>query len=682
MDRLFCVTGLIVLLSSCKTSIPEERLPEGVGIILSNRDTTTRPGDDFFQYANGGWLSRTVIPPDRGVWSSFNELQEHNNKIALEALQKAAVSQDYLEGTDQRKAADFYSVGMDSMLAEKSSASPMKPILDKIDAIASKTDLQNFLVAEDLMAADAFFSVSIYPDLKNSQKMAVYIRSGGIGLPERDYYLKADPKSKEIREKYRQHIGNLLLLSGWDVAKVNKSIDRILLLETALATATITKEESRDPQMQYNKKSVSGIGAIAPSINWSAYFKLLGIHEDSVIVTEPFFLRECERTFTLFPLDDIKSYLRWTIIRRAAPLLSNTFVTESFDFNEHYLLGVDKMSPRRKRVLDVTNTYLGEAVGKLYVAEAFPPEAKKRAQEMVENIKFAFADRIKRLDWMGDSTKKMALKKLSLVTVKIGYPDKWKNYVGLLIEKTGNSYYDLVLNATKFQMRELIGKLGKPPDRTEWGMTPQTVNAYYNSQYNEIVFPAGILQPPFYDFRADEAVNYGGIGAGIGHEISHGFDDEGSQYDAGGNLKNWWRADDLKKFKEKGTALVEQFNKYQPLPGVFVQGQFTLGENIGDLGGLNVAYDGLQRFYRESNARPGLIDGLTPEQRFFMSWATVWRAKYREESLRTQILTNPHAPGMYRANGPLSNMESFYKAFGVKPGDKLYREEKDRVKIW
>jgi putative endopeptidase len=395
-------------------------------------------------------------------------------------------------------------------------------------------------------------------------------------------------------------------------------------------------------------------------------------------------LKGCDNVFNSFPLNEIKAYLRWSLIRQAAPFLNHTVVTEAFEFNSKYLLGATKMQPRWQRVLEESDQYVGEAIGKLYVAQAFPPEAKKKAKEMVDNIRFAFADRIKQLEWMSDSTKKMALHKLSSITVKIGYPDKWKNYTGLIIDKLPDkgSYYGNILSASNYQVHEQISKLGKPVDKTAWDMTPQTVNAYYNPQFNEIVFPAGILQPPFYDFRADEAVNYGGIGAAIGHEISHGFDDQGSQYDAEGNLKNWWQSEDLKNFIEKGKALEVQFNKYQPLPGVFVQGQFTLGENIGALGGLNAAYEGFLRYVRENNLTPGLVDRLTAQQRFFMSWATIWRVKYREEALRTQILTNEHAPGMYRANGPVSNMVEFYEAFGVKPANRMYRDEKDRVKIW
>jgi len=674
-----------VMLLACTGSMKEEmKLPEGVGIVLSNCDTTVLAGEDFFKYVNGGWLSRTVIPADRGSWGSFNELQERNNRVVREALTKAAGSQRYPEGTDQRKAADFYSIGMDSLRAEVAGIAPLKPILNRIESITDKNDLQNFLAEDDFMAGDAFFSFRVFPDSKNSQKMAVYLGSGGIGLPERDYYLKVDAKSLEIRDRYKQHVSNMLSLAGVDMVRSRKSAEWILMLEKELAKATLSKEDKRDPVRQYNKKSVADLSILVPSVHWPGYLTILGVREDSVIVTEPAFLKGCDDIISRLPLDQIKAYLTWTLVRQAAPYLNYSFINEAFEFNSKYLLGATTLRPRWQRVLEVSDQYVGEAIGKLYVGEAFPPEAKKKAIEMVDNIRFAFADRIKKLDWMSDSTKKMALSKLRSIAVKIGYPDKWKNYSGLVIDKEPgkSSYYGNILNSSKYQVLEQINKLGKPVDKTAWEMTPQTVNAYYNPQFNEIVFPAGILQPPFYDFRADEAVNYGGIGAGIGHEISHGFDDQGSQYDADGNLRNWWRPGDLKHFTERGKALAAQFSRYQPLSGVFVQGQFTLGENIGDLGGLSVAYDGFLRYLRENNLNPDPIDGLTAKQRFFMSWATIWRVKYRDEAVRTQVLTNPHAPGMYRANGPLSNMIEFYEAFGVKPGNAMYRDENDRVKIW
>ena len=645
--------------------------------------STIRAQDDFFRYANGKWLDKTPIPADRGSWGSGNELREHNNTILLDVLKKASENPEYIEGTDQRKAADFFSVGMDSAAVEASGMKPLEATLTKIDAIKNKSELQNYLVEQELEGGGAFFGLAIFPDLKNSQKMAAYIGAGGIGLPERDYYLKNDQKSKETREKYKEYTSKMLMLAGIDESKAKKSADRIMALESQLAKSMLTKEETRDPVKQYNKKSISEIATLAPSINWSAYFSALGIKEDSIIVAEPAYMKEYERVVSSYPIEDIKIYLKWAALRGAAPFLNHAIVKESFEFNNKYMRGIDQMQPRWKRVLGVTDNYLGEAIGKLYVDEAFPPEAKKKAMDMVENIKLAFADRIKEIDWMSDSTKKMALKKLSTFTVKIGYPDEWKSYAGLSVEKAPEkrSYYQNAVNGSKFQVQQNLAKLGKPVNRKEWGMTPQTVNAYYNPLFNEIVFPAGILQPPFYNYKADEAVNYGGIGAVIGHEISHGFDDQGSRFDADGNLRNWWSEEDMKKFKERSKALAAQYSKYEPLPGVFVQGEFTLGENIGDLAGLNASFDGLQRHLRE-HGNPGLIDGYTPEQRFYISFASIWKTKYKDETLRTQVNTDPHSPNMYRANGPISNIKDFYDAFGIKPGDKLYREEKDRVKIW
>lgn len=678
---LALVAGLI--LASCSPEKREDVAEKAVGLDLNNMDTTVRAQDDFFRFVNGGWISKTAIPADRGSWGSFNELQENNNKILLDVLKNASANPEYIDGTDQRKASDFFSVGMDSAMAETAGIRPLQETLNNIDAIKNKNDLQKYLVQQELEGGGAFFGFAVFPDLKNSQKMGAYLNSGGIGLPERDYYLKTDQKSKETREKYKEYATRMFVLTGVEEGKAKKSAERILTLEGQLAKSMLTKEETRDPVKQYNKKSISELTTLTPSINWPTYFDALGVKEDSIIVTEPAYMKEYEKVIGSYSFDDIKIYLKWAALRGAAPFLSHSFVKESFDFNSKYLRGVDQMRPRWKRVLGVTDNFLGEAIGKLYVDQAFPPEAKKKAMDMVENIKLAFADHIKELGWMSDSTKKMALKKLSTFTVKIGYPDEWVNYAGLVVEKAPEkgSYYKNAVNASRFQVQRNLAKLGKPVNKKEWEMTPQTVNAYYNPLFNEIVFPAGILQPPFYNYKADEAVNYGGIGAVIGHEISHGFDDQGSQFDAEGNLKNWWQEEDLKNFKAKGTALAEQFNKYEPLPGVFVQGQFTLGENIGDLGGINVAYGGLQRHLRE-NGQPGLIDGYTPEQRFYISWATVWRSKEKDETLRTQVNTDPHSPNRFRANGPISNIEDFYKAFGVKPGDKMYREEKDRVKIW
>jgi len=671
------------LLLSCNSKDKETKLPEGVGINVSYMDTTIKPSDDFFKFVNGGWIAKNEIPGDLGSYGSFTELREENQKVLLEILRKAGENAQYKEGSDQRKAVDFYSIGMDSTLAERAGVSVLKPFLDKIESIQNKKDIQEYLEQDVLQGGSAFFNLGVYPDLKNSDRMTAYLTSGGIGLPERDYYLKTDDKSKEIRGKYVEHLSNLFVLAGENPGEANKRAQTVLQIETRLAKTMLSKEDSRDPYKSYFPKSVEALGKLAPAVDWKDYLNSLEIYLDTVIVTEPAFLIEYNKIVNDTKLDDVKAYLRAGLLRTAAPFMNHAFVEEAFNFNQKYLTGVNQMRPRWKRVLATTNSLIGEAIGQLYVDETFPPEAKQKAMDMVENIKLAFADRIKQLDWMSDSTKEMALKKLSSFTVKIGYPEKWIDYSSLEVSKDPEeaSFYRNVTQANRFESKRQLAKLGKPVDRKEWEMTPQTVNAYYNPLFNEIVFPAAILQPPFYDYRADEAINYGGIGAVIGHEISHGFDDQGAKFDAQGNLKNWFTEKDLSRFEERGKNLAKQFDQYEPLPDVFVQGQFTLGENIGDLGGITVAYEGLQRFYRE-NKKPGLIDGYTPEQRFFISWATIWRVKYRDETLRKQVFTDPHSPGMFRANGPLTNFTPFYQAFNVAEGDKMFRPDSARVKIW
>lgn len=675
------IFAAVAVLASCNDS--RDRLPPGVGINTAFMDTTVRPGDDFFQYVNGGWIKVTEMPADQGRWGSFSELGEVTRDNVLKVLNEAAASAEYADGSDQKKAADFFAIGMDSLRAEEMKFRPVEPFFEKIDGIGNAEQLREYLVEQQTFGGGAFFGLFVMSDLKNSNEVALYLTAGGIGLPERDYYTKTDDKSRETREKYVEHIAAMFRLAGIKPGQERKAAESILKLETTLANGMLTKEERRNPENRYNKRAIAQLPEMLPAIDWAAYFKELNINVDSVIVMDVGYMAALQKVLTNTADDELKAYLKWRLLDRAAGLLHYEVVKQDFEFNTKYLRGVDAMRPRWKRVLDATGGVLGEAIGKLYVEKNFPPEAKEKAMKMVENIKLAFADRIKQLDWMSDSTKQKALNKLSTFTVKIGYPDEWKDYSALVVEKDPEkaSFAGNMLNGAKFNFRRQIEKLGKPVDRKEWFMNPQTVNAYYNPTLNEIVFPAAILQPPFYDYRADAAVNYGGIGAVIGHEISHGFDDQGSKYDADGNLKNWWTEEDLARFQEKGKAYAAQFDKYEPLPGVFVQGQFTLGENIGDLGGVAVAYDGLQRHLKEEG-RPGLIDGFTPEQRFFISWATIWRAKYRDESLRTQVLTDPHSPAMYRANGPLSNLETFYEAFGVKEGDAMYRPESERVRIW
>ncbi len=681
--NILLIIGTLVLVSSCKNKQAKET-EEVEAINMAYMDSTVRPADDFFQFVNGGWIKTTEIPGDQGRWGSFNELREKTNETVLKVLEDAAASDKYEEGTDQRKAADFYAVGMDSLLAEKTGINPLNNHLEQIAAIKNEADLQKYLAQQQIIGGGAFFSFGVLPDLKNSKVMAAYLFQGGLGLPDRDYYTKDDSKSKEIRAKYLQHVQRILVLTGDSPESAEAQTQNIMDMETQLAEASMTNVEQRNIPALYNKMSLIELSEIVPSINWKKYLSDLGVKNiDTLIVGQPNFMKEYQKVVNEVPVAEWKEYLRWRLIDNASPYLNNDFVQAHFDFYSKELNGIDEMRPRWKRILATTNGALGEAIGKLYVDETFPPEAKQKAQEMVGNIKLAFGDRINALDWMSDSTKTKAIEKLNALTVKIGYPDEWRDYSSLEVKNDpeNSSYAQNTMNATKFEFEYEIAKLGEPVNKKEWGMSPQTVNAYFNPLFNEIVFPAAILQPPFYNYKADAAVNYGGVGAVIGHEISHCFDDQGSRFDAEGNMKNWWTDADLENFKSRTAMLVAQYDAFEPLDSVHVNGAFTLGENIGDLGGINAAYDGLQKHLAE-NESPGLIDGLTPEQRFFMSWATIWRIKYKDEALRTQVLTDPHSPGMYRANGPLNNLETFYKAFDVKEGDRMYRVDSARVKIW
>ena len=681
--NIIAILSVSAIAITCGTSERHEETPVRA-IALENMDSTISPGEDFFRFVNGKWLDKTKIPADQGRWGSFNELREENNEVVLSVLEKASKGDKYEEGSDQKKAGDFYSIGMDSLLAESVGVEPLTPFFEKIAAIGNVSDLQKYLSEQQIYGGGAFYSFEIFPDLKDSKVMATYIAQSGLGLPDRDYYTKTDEKSVEIREKYVAHISKMLQLLGDEVASADGQATRIMALETRLAKASMTNVEQRNIPALYNKMSLSELSEIVPSIDWVSYLASMGVNNmDTLIVMQPEFVKEFQAIVSEGKVDEWKEYLRWNAFHHAAGFLNYEVVKTNFDFYSKEVRGIEEMRPRWKRVLATTNRSLGEAIGKLYVEETFPPEAKQKAKEMVENIKLAFADRIKNLQWMTDSTKEKALEKLEKMTVKIGYPDEWRDYSKLKVGKNSEkaSYIQNVMNEQKFSFEYDLSKLGKPVDKKVWGMSPQTVNAYFNPLFNEIVFPAAILQPPFYNYKADEAVNYGGIGAVIGHEISHCFDDQGSRFDAEGNLNNWWGEEDAENFKTRTGQLVAQYDSYEPLDSVFVNGAFTLGENIGDLGGVSAAYDGLQRYLAE-NGRPEDIDQLTAEQRFFVSWATIWRIKYKDETLRTQINTDPHSPGMYRANGPLSNLPTFYQAFGVKEGDKMYRQDSVRVNIW
>jgi putative endopeptidase len=503
-------------------------------------------------------------------------------------------------------------------------------------------------------------------------------------LPDRDYYVLDDADMKEKREQYIAHVARMLEMSGESKEEASLDAERVLSIETKMAEPRLTRVERRDSRLTYNPMTITELQKLTPNVNWQNYLDATGLKNvDKIIVSQPKYMKALNTILSAQNIEDIKAYLKWTLVNGSASALSTDMEKANWEFYSKTLEGAKEQRPAEERALAVVNGTVGEALGQLYVAEKFPPEAKAKAQAMIKNVLSAFGERIKALPWMEEETKRGALEKLGTTTVKIGYPDKWEDYSAMVIKSPaeGGNHFENMKNAEKWEVAKNFADYGQPVDKSRWGMSPQTVNAYFNPLYNEIVFPAAILQPPFYDYKADEAINYGGIGAVIGHEISHSFDDSGARYDKDGNLNNWWTEIDLERFTELGNNLANQYSALEPLPGVFVDGKFTLGENIGDLGGVNAAYDGLKIFLKE-NGDPGLIDGYTPEQRFFISWGTIWRTKARDEAIKNQVKTDPHAPGHYRAYVPLQNVDAFYEAFDIKEGDKLYIQPEERVKIW
>ncbi|QGK76285.1 M13 family metallopeptidase [Flavobacterium sp. SLB02] len=678
---VFCAFSAMLC---CVTIEAQNAKPKEPGINLSNMNTKVSPGQDFFRYVNGAWLDKTEIPSDRNSWGSFNELRQKTDNDALAILKEASKDPKYKSNTDQGKAIALFNTIMDTVGRNKNGIKPLQPYLKKIDAIKNVTDLQNFFIEMQPQGGIGFFAVYVGADAKNSNKNSVNLSPGGLGLSDKDYYNADDKDSKEKREKYEVHVARMLQYLGESPAKAKESAKQILALEVELSAPRLDRVERRDRRKQYNPTAVADLKKNTPSIQWDKYFTGIGMTKlDTVNVAQPRYMIALEKTLTEKKVDAWKEYLKWTLLNRTASTLTTDIENANFDFYGKTLTGALKQRPREEVALQVINGATGEALGKLYVEKLFPAEAKDKAKNMIANVMLAYENRINALPWMSAETKTKAIEKLKKLTIKIGYPDKWKDYSKLELKNVneGGTYFDNSRNISKWAYAENLAKLGKPVDKTEWGMSPQTVNAYFNPSYNEIVFPAAILQPPFYNYQADEAVNYGGIGAVIGHEISHGFDDSGARYNADGNLVDWWTADDLKQFTALGTKLADQYSALEPLPGIHVDGKFTLGENIGDLGGINAAYDGLQ-LYLKANGNPGLIDGFTPEQRFFISWATVWRTKSRDEAIKSQVKTDPHSPGMYRAVVPIQNVDAFYQAFGIKKGDAMYVEPEKRVKIW
>ena len=645
------------------------------GFNPANIDATTKPTQDFFQYAVGSWAKRTTIPAEYDRYGVDQEIDARTHQILREIMEGAAAAKA-APGSEAQKVGDFFASGMDEKGIEAQGITPLKSLFARIDTVTDATTLTAALAELHQAGAYAAFSFSVEQDDKESSRYSMMLGQGGLGLPDRDYYLKDDAKSKELLAAYRAHVAKTLSLAGLDP----KDADRILALETRLAKASMTRVEQRDPNAIYHALTPAQLKAAAPGFPADLYLKALGISTpDRFVVRQPAFLTELGRMIQELPADQWRIYLRWNVLRSAAPALPQAFEQEAFAFYGTKLQGTTAQHPRWKRVMFAADRGLGEALGKLYVQRAFPASSKAKVLEMVENLRTALKARIEGLDWMSAPTKVKAKEKLAAIRVKIGYPDEWRDYSKLNIQR--QAYVLNVIETRRFEFQRRLANLGKPIDRNEWDMTPQTNNAYYSPTMNEIVFPAGILQPPYFDATADDAVNYGNIGATIGHEMTHGFDDEGRQYDGDGNLKSWWTAEDEKAYTVRAELVAKQFDAYEPLPGVHLNGHLTLGENIADLGGLKIAWDAW-KLSQKGKPAVGKIEGFTPEQRFFLGYAETWRTLTREEAARLRANTDPHSPAKFRVNGPLSNLPEFYDAFGCKDGDPMKRPEKDRPAIW
>ncbi len=632
------------------------------GFSLKNLDRGCKPCDDFYQFAMGGWMNANTIPAEYSTWGSFTVLRD-KNLAGMRTILESAANSKAAAGSNEQKIGDFYSSCMDATAIDAAGSKPLAADLGAVDAIHDRKGLDSEIARLHRQVNNVAFGFGATPDFKNSSQTIAVAHQGGLGMPDRDYYLRDDEKSKQLREGYLQHVAKMFELAGDAPDKAAAEAKTVMALETSLAKASRTRVELRDPEKNYNKMTLAELKKLTPDWSWEGYMQAVGSPSVAEInIGQPDFFKELDHQLSATPLADWKIYLRWHVIHNAAPALSETFVQENFNFYGKQLSGTTELQPRWKRCAQSANQNLGEALGEVYVQKYFPPEAKARAKEMVSNLIAALRSDIPTLSWMGPDT--------------IGYPDKWRDYSKLTIDR--GSYLANVRRSQEFEENRDLAKIGKPVDRSEWGMTPPTVNAYYNATFNEIVFPAGILQPPFYDPNADNAVNYGGMGAVIGHEISHGFDGRGSQFDGQGNLRNWWTAGDRKNFDERGQCIVDQFNSYEVEPGLHQNGKLVLGESIGDLGGLSIAYAAYEKSIE--GKRPKDIDGFTPEQRFFLGWAQVWGSNQRMEAARLQTNTDPHPLARFRGNGPISNLEVFAKAFGCKKGDAMVREKS--CKIW
>ena len=646
-------------------------------IDLKNFDLTVKPQDDFYQYANGGWVKVNPVPAAYSTWGTFRVIADKNREDLRTILERAVKVEK--PGALEKLVGDFFASGMDEAAINAAGLKPLQAELDRIAALKSATDLPAALAHLHLYGIRAGFFLSSEQDPKDTKTMITGAGQGGIGLPDRDYYFRADEKSKNIRTAYVAHVAKTLELAGATPTDAAANSAAIMALETALAKGSKKNTELRDPVANYHKLPAVEVQKLTPHFDWAAYFAALGVKAPSAIdIGQPEFFNALDASITGTDLAVWKTYLRWNLLRVTSPVLSAPFTEEHFAFYDKTLTGAQQMRERWKRVLDVVDGETGEALGQLYVAKYFPPESKARMVKLIANLRAALHERIATLEWMDAPTRAKAITKLEAFGVKVGYPDKWIDYSPLTFDR--GAYVTNYLRAREFNNRRELAKIGQPVDRTEWGMTPPTVNAYYNPTMNEIVFPAGILQPPFFDGKADDAINYGGIGGVIGHEMTHGFDDEGRQFAADGTLTDWWSPESAKLFTTRSSAIVKQFNGYVAIDDLHINGELTQGENIADLGGIKIAYAALQKaLVGQSRAK---IDGFTPEQRFFLGWAAGWRNNTRPEALRMRVQTDPHSPGKFRVNGPFSNIDEFFAAFGVPEGAPMRRPAADRVLIW
>ena len=646
-------------------------------IEMKNFDNNIKPGADFFRYSNGGWLKSNPIPDEYSRWGAFNILQEENNE-QMKTLMNDAVKNPGKKGSEAQKIGDFYSAAMDSAKIEKEGIAPLKPYLDKINKIKTFDDVMAVTAEFQTFGMAPIFAFYASQDDKNSKMIISCLAQAGLGMGNRDYYTEEDDRSKELRMRYVEHLGNMFNLLD-KTSKSQEIAKSVFQLESKLAKTSMTLLEQRDPQATYNALDIKKLQELCPAINWATYFKSLGINKTSKInVTSTKFFTGISEIIKNTPIDVWKDYLRWNLMTNAADYLSANFVNENFNFFGKVLSGSKTIQPRWKRALSSTNGALGEAVGKVYCEKYFPAEAKTRMLKLVANLRAAFDEHIQKLTWMTDGTKVKAREKLAAMNVKIGYPDKWKDYSKLTISKD-KSYFENAMAANKFDFADMVSKVDKPTDPKEWHMTPQTVNAYYSPNSNEIVFPAAILQPPFFFLNGDDAINYGGIGGVIGHEMTHGFDDQGKQYDKEGNLNNWWTDEDTKRFEAKAQVLIDQFNKFE-INGDKVNGELTIGENIADLGGITLAHTALLKALAGQKVEK--IDGFTPEQRLLLSWSQVWRSNIREAEQKRRLKDDVHSPAEARVNGLMPNLPFFQSAFDIKPGEALYRPEAERAVIW